>query len=66
MLMLASADEVTVCGLIQTMAMCPLRRYPLNVDLEASAAALPGVADDCCACNEFEFRICRLEHAEIS
>lgn len=41
--MLASADEVTVRGLVQTMAMCLLRHYPLDIDLEVSAAALPGV-----------------------
>ena len=41
--MLASADEVTVRGLVQTTAMCLLRHYPLDIDLEVSAAALPGV-----------------------
>ncbi|WP_175930190.1 MULTISPECIES: BPSL0761 family protein [unclassified Burkholderia] len=43
LLMLASADEVTVRGLVQTMAMHLLRHYPLDIDLEVSAAALPGV-----------------------
>jgi len=42
-MMLASADEVTVRGLVQTMAMRLLRHYPLDIDLEVSAAALPGV-----------------------
>ncbi|WP_335645876.1 hypothetical protein [Burkholderia ubonensis] len=41
--MLASADEVTICGLVQSVAVCLLRHYPLDVDLEVSAAALPGV-----------------------
>ncbi|RQX90804.1 BPSL0761 family protein [Burkholderia stagnalis] len=40
---LASADEVTICGLVQSVAVCLLRHYPLDVDLEVSAAALPGV-----------------------
>lgn len=43
LLILASADEVTVRGLVQTMAMRLLRHYPLDIDLEVSAAALPGV-----------------------
>ncbi|WP_346656398.1 BPSL0761 family protein [Burkholderia sp. COPS] len=42
LLMLASADEVTVRG-VQTMAMRLLRHYPLDIDLDVSAAALPGV-----------------------
>ena len=43
LLMLASAEEVTVGGLVQTMALCLLRHYPLDIDLEISAAALPGI-----------------------
>lgn len=43
LLMLASADEVTIRGLVQTTAMCLLRHYPLDVDLDVSAAALPGI-----------------------
>ncbi|MET3551970.1 BPSL0761 family protein [Burkholderia sp. 567] len=43
LLILASADEVNVRGLVQTMAMRLLRHYPLDIDLEVSAAALPGV-----------------------
>ncbi|WP_319001452.1 BPSL0761 family protein [Burkholderia sp. AU39826] len=45
LLILASADEITVRGLVQTMAMRLLRHYPLDIDLEVSAAALPGVWD---------------------
>lgn len=40
---LASADEVTVRGLVQSVAICLLRHYPLDIDLENSAAALPEV-----------------------
>jgi hypothetical protein len=41
--MLASAEEITIQGLVQSVALCLLRHYPLDVDLEVSAAALPGV-----------------------
>ncbi|MBC8745338.1 MULTISPECIES: BPSL0761 family protein [Paraburkholderia] len=41
--MLASADDVTIRGLVQSVAVCLLRHYPLDIDLEVSAAALPGV-----------------------
>ena len=41
--MLASADEVTIRGLVQSVAVCLLRHYPLDIDLEVSAATLPGV-----------------------
>jgi hypothetical protein len=41
--MLASADEITVGGLIQSVAMCLLRHYPLDIDLDVSASALPGI-----------------------
>ena len=40
---LASVDQITIPGLIQTVAVDLLRHYPLDVDLEASASALPGV-----------------------
>lgn len=43
LLVLAFADEVTIRGLVQTMAMCLLKHYPLDVDLDVSAAALPGI-----------------------
>ena len=43
LLMLASADEVTIRGLVQSVAVCLLRHYPLDIDLEVSAAALPGI-----------------------
>ena len=38
---LSSADEVTIHGLIQSVAVCLLRHYPLDIDLEMSASALP-------------------------
>ncbi|WP_429251434.1 BPSL0761 family protein [Paraburkholderia sp. GAS333] len=38
---LARADEVTIRGLVQSVAVCLLRHYPLDVDLEVSAAAMP-------------------------
>jgi hypothetical protein len=41
--MLASADEITINGLVQSVALGLLRHYPLDVDLEMSAAALPGL-----------------------
>ncbi|CAJ2753795.1 Uncharacterised protein [Burkholderia pseudomallei] len=43
LLTLSRADDVTVRGLVQTMAICLLRHYPLDVDIEVSAAALPGI-----------------------
>lgn len=41
--MLASADEITINGLVQTVALGLLRHYPLDIDLAGSAAALPGI-----------------------
>ncbi|WP_328810956.1 hypothetical protein [Paraburkholderia metrosideri] len=41
--MLANAEEVTIRGLVQSVAISLLRHYPLNVDLDVSASALPGV-----------------------
>jgi hypothetical protein len=41
--MLASAEEVTIQGLAQSVALGLLRHYPLDVDLEVSAAALSRV-----------------------
>ncbi|WP_336298102.1 hypothetical protein [Paraburkholderia bryophila] len=41
--MLARADEITVDGLIQTVALGLLRHYPLDIDLDVSASALPGL-----------------------
>ncbi|WP_341875008.1 BPSL0761 family protein [Burkholderia pseudomallei] len=41
--MLASADDLASCSHVQSVATCLLRHYPLNIDLEVSAAALPGV-----------------------
>lgn len=41
--MLANAEEVTIRGLVQTVAAGLLRHYPLNVDLDVSASAAPGI-----------------------
>lgn len=41
--MLASADEITISGLVQTVALGLLRHYPLDIDLDVSASALPGI-----------------------
>lgn len=41
--MLANAEEVTIRGLVQSVAISLLRHYPLKVDLDASASALPTV-----------------------
>lgn len=41
--MLASGDEITIGGLVQTVALRLLRHYPLDVDLDVSATALPGI-----------------------
>jgi hypothetical protein len=41
--MLASAEEVTIRGLVQSVAIGLLRHYPLNVDLDVSARALPEI-----------------------
>jgi hypothetical protein len=40
---LARADEVTIQGLVQSVAVCLLRHYPMDVDLAISATALPGI-----------------------
>jgi hypothetical protein len=41
--MLASAKQITVNGLIQSVALGLLRHYPLDTDLEVSAARLPAI-----------------------
>lgn len=41
--MLASADEITIGGLVQSVAIGLLRHYPLDIDLEVSAGVLPGI-----------------------
>ncbi|MFM0557610.1 hypothetical protein P0D69_42735 [Paraburkholderia sediminicola] len=41
--MLASAEQITIDGLVQSVALSLLRHYPLDIDLDVSAAALPGV-----------------------
>lgn len=43
LLMLAAADEITVDGLVQSVALGLLRHYPVDVDLEVSAGVLPGI-----------------------
>jgi hypothetical protein len=40
---LASGQEATIGSVVQTLALRLLRHYPLDVDLDVSAAALPGV-----------------------
>lgn len=40
---LSNADDVTIPGLVQTVATGLLRHYPLDVDLDVSASALPGI-----------------------
>ncbi|MCG5078112.1 BPSL0761 family protein [Paraburkholderia tagetis] len=41
--MLARADEITIGGLVQTVALGLLRHYPLDNDLDVSSAALPEI-----------------------
>lgn len=41
--MLSAAEEVTIRGLVQSVAIGLLRHYPLKVDLDVSASALPGI-----------------------
>ncbi|WP_319000289.1 hypothetical protein [Burkholderia cenocepacia] len=41
--MLASANDVANRSRVQSVAARLLRHYPLDIDLEVSAAALPGV-----------------------
>lgn len=43
LLLLASSDDVATRVRIRLVAARLLRHYPLNIDLEISAAALPGV-----------------------
>lgn len=43
--MFASADEITIGGLVQSVALGLLRHYPLEIDLDVSALALPGIWD---------------------
>jgi hypothetical protein len=41
--MLARADEITIGGLVQTVALGLLRHYPLDNDLDVSATVLPEI-----------------------
>jgi len=41
--MLASAKKITINGLVQSVALGLLRHYPLDIDLDVSAVALPGI-----------------------
>lgn len=41
--MLASTDEISIRGLVQSVAVCLLRHYPLDTDIDVSAKALPDV-----------------------
>jgi hypothetical protein len=38
---LAAGDEISIPGLVQSVALCLLRHYPLDIDLAISAEALP-------------------------
>jgi hypothetical protein len=40
---LATGAEITIPGLVQSVATCLLRHYPSNVDLAVSASAMPGI-----------------------
>jgi hypothetical protein len=40
---LSNAEEVTIPGLVQSVATGLLRHYPLDGDLAVSALALPGI-----------------------
>jgi hypothetical protein len=40
---LATADEITVAGLVRTVAIGLLRHYPLDLDISISASAAPGI-----------------------
>ena len=40
---LATAEQITIPGLVQSVANGLLRHYPLDVDLQVSALALPGI-----------------------
>ena len=39
--LLATAEAVTIPGLVQSVAVCLLRHYPTTVDLDISSSALP-------------------------
>jgi hypothetical protein len=41
--MLSVAEQVTIPGLVQSVAIGLLRHYPLTVDLDVSASAIPGI-----------------------
>jgi hypothetical protein len=41
--LLASANEITIDGLVQSVALGLLRHYPLDIDLDVSASASPGI-----------------------
>jgi len=41
--MLSVAEEISIRGLVQSVATGLLRQYPLNVDLDVSASALPEI-----------------------
>lgn len=41
--MLSNAEEVTVPGLVQSVATCLLKHFPSSIDLQLSASAAPEV-----------------------
>lgn len=40
---LAAADDISVAGLVQSLAVCLLRHYPLDADIAVSATAMPAL-----------------------
>jgi hypothetical protein len=40
---LAGADDITVAGLLRTVAIGLLRHYPLEIDISVSSSALPSL-----------------------
>lgn len=41
--MLASAQQISIDGLVQSVALGLLKHYPVEIDLEVSAGVLPGI-----------------------
>jgi hypothetical protein len=40
---LAGADDITVAGLLRTVAVGLLRHYPLEIDISESSSAMPSI-----------------------
>ena len=41
--MLSTAEEVSIRGLVQSLANCLLRHFPSNLDLDVTASAVPTI-----------------------